>query len=199
MSGLTKRMFALYCPRLPADTAGQPSTPTTKRSPRCSAAGEPSSTGTAGSSSSSPSSSASSARSAAGRAASVLSAGGWLDPGSESAAVADRLADEFGAGRGALIAVYRGADGADARSDGVPGGHRGVARRPRQGPRRVGDHRLRRDGRRPVHLQRRRVRLRRRRPERHRRGVGPADRPVRVRDRTSPATASSCCSAATPR
>ena len=55
--------------------------------------------------------------SAAGRAASVLSAGGWLDPGSESAAVANRLADEFGAGRGALIAVYRGADGADARSD----------------------------------------------------------------------------------
>ena len=57
------------------------------------------------------------AASAAGRAASVLSAGGWLDPGSESAAVANRLADEFGAGRGALIAVYRGADGADARSD----------------------------------------------------------------------------------
>ncbi len=55
--------------------------------------------------------------SAAGRAASVLSAGGWLDPGSESAAVANRLADEFGAGRGALIAVYRGADGSDARSD----------------------------------------------------------------------------------
>ena len=49
--------------------------------------------------------------SAAGRAASELSAGGWLDPDSESAAVADRLADEFGAGRGALIAVYRGADG----------------------------------------------------------------------------------------
>ena len=52
----------------------------------------------------------------AGRAASVLSAGGWLDPDSESAAVADRLADEFGSGRGALIAVYRGPGGADARS-----------------------------------------------------------------------------------
>ena len=52
----------------------------------------------------------------AGRAASVLSAGGWLDPDSESAAVADRLADEFGSGRGALIAVYRGPEGADARS-----------------------------------------------------------------------------------
>ncbi len=51
----------------------------------------------------------------AGRAASVLSAGGWLDPDSESAAVTNRLADEFGAGRGALIAVYRGQDGSDAK------------------------------------------------------------------------------------
>jgi RND superfamily putative drug exporter len=56
------------------------------------------------------------AGSVAGRAASVLSAGGWLDPDSESAAVADRLADEFGAGRGALIALFQGPDGADARS-----------------------------------------------------------------------------------
>jgi RND superfamily putative drug exporter len=55
------------------------------------------------------------AGSVAGRAASVLSAGGWLDPDSESAAVADRLAAEFGAGRGALIALYQGPDGADAR------------------------------------------------------------------------------------
>jgi RND superfamily putative drug exporter len=52
----------------------------------------------------------------AGRAASVLSAGGWLDPGSESAAVSERLAQEFGAGRGALIALYRGPSGTDARS-----------------------------------------------------------------------------------
>ncbi|MEW6224181.1 MAG: MMPL family transporter [Chloroflexota bacterium] len=55
------------------------------------------------------------AGSVAGRAASVLSAGGWLDPGSESAAVADRLADEFGAGRGALIALFQGPAGSDAR------------------------------------------------------------------------------------
>ncbi len=34
----------------------------------------------------------------AGRAASELSAGGWLDPDSESQAVAVRLADDFGAG-----------------------------------------------------------------------------------------------------
>ncbi|OGO57403.1 MAG: hypothetical protein A2V85_15840 [Chloroflexi bacterium RBG_16_72_14] len=58
------------------------------------------------------------AGSVAGRAASVLSAGGWLDPDSESAAVADRLADEFGAGRGALIALFQGEAGADARSPG---------------------------------------------------------------------------------
>ena len=52
----------------------------------------------------------------AGRAASVLSAGGWLDPGSESAHVSDRLATEFGAGRGTLIALFRGPAGADATS-----------------------------------------------------------------------------------
>ncbi len=57
------------------------------------------------------------ASTAAGRAASVLSAGGWLDPNSESAAVANRLADEFGAGRAALIAVYRGPADADARGE----------------------------------------------------------------------------------
>jgi RND superfamily putative drug exporter len=51
----------------------------------------------------------------AGRASSVLSAGGWFDPGSESSQVADRLASEFGAGKGALIALYRGPDSADAR------------------------------------------------------------------------------------
>ncbi len=45
-----------------------------------------------------------------------LSQGGWLDPTSESAAVADRLADDFGAGRGTLIVLVRGAAGADATS-----------------------------------------------------------------------------------
>ncbi len=54
----------------------------------------------------------------AGRAASVLTAGGWFDPGSESAMVGNRLADEFGAGRGALIALFRGSDTSDARSEG---------------------------------------------------------------------------------
>ena len=53
----------------------------------------------------------------AGNAASRLSAGGWLDPNSESQAVADRLADEFGEGRGALVAIYVGPEGADATSD----------------------------------------------------------------------------------
>ncbi|HKY89019.1 MAG TPA: MMPL family transporter, partial [Candidatus Limnocylindrales bacterium] len=36
-----------------------------------------------------------------------LSSGGWLDPTSESAAVNDRLADEYGGGRSVLLAVFR--------------------------------------------------------------------------------------------
>jgi RND superfamily putative drug exporter len=46
----------------------------------------------------------------------ALSAGGWTDPDSESAAVAERLADEFGAGGGSIVAVFQGASGDDARS-----------------------------------------------------------------------------------
>src|SRR4051794_41338632 len=52
----------------------------------------------------------------AGKAASELSAGGWLDPGSESNAVATRLASDFGAGKGALVLAYRGPQGGDATS-----------------------------------------------------------------------------------
>jgi RND superfamily putative drug exporter len=52
----------------------------------------------------------------AGKAASVLSAGGWLDPTSESTTVNDRLATEFGAGHGTLIAVFHGPSGTDAAS-----------------------------------------------------------------------------------
>src|SRR6476620_11712230 len=48
----------------------------------------------------------------------ALSAGGWTDPDSESAVVTDRLADEFGAGGGSIVAVYRGKAGDDARSTG---------------------------------------------------------------------------------
>jgi uncharacterized membrane protein YdfJ with MMPL/SSD domain len=46
-----------------------------------------------------------------------LSTGGWLDPTSESAQVADRLEADFGGGRSAFIALFRatGPD-ADARS-----------------------------------------------------------------------------------
>ncbi|HLA17532.1 MAG TPA: MMPL family transporter, partial [Candidatus Limnocylindrales bacterium] len=47
---------------------------------------------------------------------SELSQGGWLDPASESAQVADHLADDFGAGRGSLIVLVRGGDGANAAS-----------------------------------------------------------------------------------
>ena len=46
----------------------------------------------------------------------ALSAGGWTDPDSESAAVSRRLADEFGVGGGAIVALFRGAAGDDARS-----------------------------------------------------------------------------------
>jgi uncharacterized membrane protein YdfJ with MMPL/SSD domain len=52
---------------------------------------------------------------------SALSAGGWVDPTSESAAVSTRLNDEFGAGRGTLIVLYQAAPGSDARSAAVQG------------------------------------------------------------------------------
>ncbi len=48
----------------------------------------------------------------------ALSAGGWTDPDSESTAVSERLAADFGAGGGTIVAVYRGKPGDDARSDG---------------------------------------------------------------------------------
>jgi RND superfamily putative drug exporter len=46
----------------------------------------------------------------------ALSSGGWFDPTSESATVTERLADEYDAGRGSIVAVFRGDDGDDARS-----------------------------------------------------------------------------------
>ncbi len=49
------------------------------------------------------------------RAADELSSGGWLDANAESSAVADRLASEFGSGRSAIIALFRGSNG-DAAS-----------------------------------------------------------------------------------
>jgi len=52
----------------------------------------------------------------ASQTAGQLSAGGWLDPGSESAKVADRLESEFGGGRSSLIALFRTTTGADATS-----------------------------------------------------------------------------------
>jgi len=46
-----------------------------------------------------------------------LSAGGWLDPKSESAAVSDRLETEFGGGRTSFVALFRSdTPGADAKS-----------------------------------------------------------------------------------
>src|SRR5262245_53114441 len=46
----------------------------------------------------------------------ALSAGGWTDPGSESAAVSKRLTDDYGAGGGTIIALFRGTASDDARS-----------------------------------------------------------------------------------
>ena len=56
------------------------------------------------------------------RTADVLSAGGWLDASSESATVAERLDEEFGAGRSSIIALFRStAPDADARSEAFQG------------------------------------------------------------------------------
>jgi RND superfamily putative drug exporter len=53
----------------------------------------------------------------AAQAPGELRAGGWLDPGSESAKVADRLAADFGTGKSSLIVLFRSdAAGADAMS-----------------------------------------------------------------------------------
>ena len=53
----------------------------------------------------------------ASQASSELSSGGWFDNNSESADVQRRLDEDFGAGRGSLIALFRSDEaGADARS-----------------------------------------------------------------------------------
>src|SRR6185369_13953363 len=52
----------------------------------------------------------------ASRVTDALVSGGWTDPHSESAAVSTRLADEFGAGRGSIVALYQGDPATDARS-----------------------------------------------------------------------------------
>jgi RND superfamily putative drug exporter len=53
----------------------------------------------------------------AAKAPGELRAGGWLDPGSESAGVADRLAADFGTGKSSLIVLFRSdAPAADATS-----------------------------------------------------------------------------------
>jgi RND superfamily putative drug exporter len=52
----------------------------------------------------------------ASRVTDALVSGGWSDPHSESAAVSTRLADEFGAGRGSIVALYHGDSATDARS-----------------------------------------------------------------------------------
>ena len=53
------------------------------------------------------------------QASGELSSGGWLDRDAQSSIVADRLADEFSAGRSSLIVLYRATDGADVTSPAV--------------------------------------------------------------------------------
>ena len=51
----------------------------------------------------------------AGTASSHLTSGGWLDPTSESAQVADRLEADFGGGRTSFVALFKSTlPGADA-------------------------------------------------------------------------------------
>ncbi len=53
----------------------------------------------------------------AGSTSANLSSGGWLDPTSESAQVADRLEADYGAGRTAFVALFRSTEpGANAKS-----------------------------------------------------------------------------------
>jgi uncharacterized membrane protein YdfJ with MMPL/SSD domain len=53
----------------------------------------------------------------AGSVSSHLTSGGWLDPGSESAQVSDRLEKDYGAGRTSFIALFESSDpAADAAS-----------------------------------------------------------------------------------
>jgi putative drug exporter of the RND superfamily len=56
----------------------------------------------------------------AGRASESLSSGGWVVSDSESAAVTERLARDFGAGRSSLIVLYR-SEAAPAASESVQG------------------------------------------------------------------------------
>jgi uncharacterized membrane protein YdfJ with MMPL/SSD domain len=53
--------------------------------------------------------------------AAKLSSGGWLDPSSESAAVNDRLADQYGGGRSLLLAIVRDDTAADAAAPAFQG------------------------------------------------------------------------------
>jgi uncharacterized membrane protein YdfJ with MMPL/SSD domain len=52
----------------------------------------------------------------AARVTGELSSGGWIDRSSESAAVSERIANEFSAGHSTIIAVFRGAAGTDITS-----------------------------------------------------------------------------------
>src|SRR4051812_20387527 len=54
----------------------------------------------------------------AAKATGALSSGGWSDPTSESTAVSQRLAADFGTGQGSIVALFQGSPSTDARSTG---------------------------------------------------------------------------------
>src|SRR4051794_36970394 len=52
----------------------------------------------------------------AAKATGALSSGGWSDPTSESTAVGQQLAADFGTGQGSIVALFQGSASTDARS-----------------------------------------------------------------------------------
>jgi uncharacterized membrane protein YdfJ with MMPL/SSD domain len=57
----------------------------------------------------------------AGKASSVLTTGGWYDPGSESQQVAERLASDFGDGNSSLVVLFEAPQRTDAASTAFQG------------------------------------------------------------------------------
>jgi putative drug exporter of the RND superfamily len=74
----------------------------------------------------------------ASKAAGELSSGGWLDKGSESAAVITRLDASFAAGRSSFVALFHGPSSGDATSTDFQGAIATATERLRADPRVVG-------------------------------------------------------------
>ena len=101
--GLTRGILILY-----GYCRSRPGRSDLGDAPSCFLAGEPSSTASADPIAILAVILAVASASLASQVTGALSAGGWTDPDSESAAVAQRLEDEFGAGGGAIVALFEG-------------------------------------------------------------------------------------------